>query len=90
MIVVLLEEIQYLYRYAGKAGGVYAEPRKSRVAILVCRRRAISRNLASSFSCISGFLSWEVKANTFLLSSIETNRQEKWNTSFKYMYRGQP
>ena len=42
-----------MYRYAGKDGGVYAEPRKSRVAILVCRRCAISRNLASSFSCIS-------------------------------------
>ena len=53
MIVVLLEEIQYLYRYAGKAGGVYAEPRKSRVAILVCRRRAISCNPSFVFFAIS-------------------------------------
>ena len=41
------------YRYARKVGGVYAEQRKSRVAIRVCRRHAISRNLASSISCIS-------------------------------------
>ena len=44
---------QGLYRYAGKVGGVYAEPSESRVAILVCRRHAISRNSGSSFSCIS-------------------------------------
>ena len=42
-----------LYRYAEKGGGVYAKPRKSTVAILVCRRRASSRNLAFRFSCIS-------------------------------------
>ena len=44
-----------IYTYGIYVGGFYAEPRKSRVAILLCRRRAISRNLAFAFafSCIS-------------------------------------
>ena len=44
------------YTDTGKVGGFYVELHKSQVAILVCRRRAISRNLASSFSCISVIL----------------------------------
>ena len=34
--------VLYKYRYAGKVGDVYAEPRKSRVGIVVCPQRAIS------------------------------------------------
>ena len=40
-----------LYSYAGK--GIYVKPCRSHVAIFVCRQSAISRNLASSFTCIS-------------------------------------
>ena len=36
-----------------KLGGVYAKQGKSHIAILVCLRCTISRNLASSFFCIS-------------------------------------
>ena len=51
----VLKCMKFTCRYAGKDRGVYAEPRKFRVAILVCRRHAISRNLAFSLSlsCIS-------------------------------------